>query len=170
MTQDEISLAASREDTPTELTQDRLLDYAQKLESSTSNERLNASLEKSGLLDAGGATAGGQGVAKRISLASRWKNDQVRPAWELYLKMLRRDVWLSSVSIIVYISLIAVLTALVVLIAYQIVNREFSYRQLAGLPLPLIIRLLFRANVHERDNYRKMRADLSNALKLLMKN
>jgi hypothetical protein len=78
--------------------------------------------------------------------------------------MRKRDLWLSSVSSILYVSLIIVLTALIVLVAYQIVNRQFSYRQLAGLPIPVLVRLLFRANVRKRDNYRKMRTDLLKAV------
>jgi hypothetical protein len=147
------------------LTQDRLLTYAEHLESPRSAERLNSALEEVGALAMAGATAGGRTVSKRIASASL-KEEQLQAAWDIYERMLKRDIWLSSVSTTVYIVLIAVLTGLVALIVYQLVNRESSYRQLAGLPLPLLIRLLFRANVHERDNYRKMRADLTKALRV----
>lgn len=90
----------------------------------------------------------------------------MQEAWKIYGKMMKRDIWLSTVSSIAYIGMIAVLIGLVALIVYQLVNRQFSYRQLAGVPLPLLIRLLFRANTHERDNYRKMRADLTKTLRL----
>jgi hypothetical protein len=142
------------------------LNYAHQLESPTAAERLNAALEQAGALEVAGATAGGRTLPKRIA-SSRLRDEHVQEAWEIYRKMLKRDIWLSSVSSIGYIVLIAVLTGLVALIVYQLVNRQLSYRQLAGLPLPLVIRLLFRANAHERDNYRKMREDLTKALRLL---
>jgi hypothetical protein len=141
------------------------LNYAQQLESPTSAERLNTALERAGALEVAGATAGGRTLPSRIAL-SRLKDEHVQEAWKIYGKMMKRDIWLSSVSSIAYIGMIAVLIGLVALIVYQLVNRQFSYRQLAGVPLPLLIRLLFRANTHERDNYRKMRADLTKALRL----
>jgi hypothetical protein len=140
------------------------LNYAQQLESPTSAERLNAALEQAGALEVAGAVAGGRTLSNRIA-SSRLKDQHVQEAWKLYGKMMKRDIWLSSVSSIAYIGMIAVLIGLVALIVYQLVNRQFSYRQLAGVPLPLLIRLLFRANTHERDNYRKMRADLTKALR-----
>lgn len=142
-----------------------MLNYAQQLESPTSAERLNAALEQAGALEVAGAVAGGRTLPSRIA-STRLKDEQVREAWKIYGKMMERDIWLSSVSSIAYIGMIAVLIGLVALIVYQLVNRQFSYRQLAGVPLPLLIRLLFRANTHERDNYRKMRADLTKSLRL----
>ena len=146
-----------------ELGQDAVAEYARDLHSRQAAAQLLRVFEQNGFLEAGAATAGGSNAEKRIRSAARWDEKKSREVFRLYQHVLNRDVWLSSVLSVAYILLIVILTGLVALIAYQIIRQHFSYRQLVGLPLPLLIQLLFRAQRHERDAHHKMRADLARA-------
>jgi hypothetical protein len=149
-----------------EPTQADLATYVRDLKSRRAAERLSTVLENAGLLEVSAAVAGGASIEKRIVSAPRWNDKQTREAFAVYLEMLSRDIWLSSAFSIAYVLLIGTLSTLVAFIAIQLINRQVSYRQLAGLPLPLLIHLLFKALRHERDNYRKMRADHLRALRM----